>query len=113
MSGGSYNYLYLEIEDRLESLKSFVKDEEDYPFDECLSEMIRNCKEQFPEVHGTLVSKQNEILSLVNKLESVIDKEFLDLLQAVEWYESGDWGEESIKDRLGRVREKTVKGATQ
>lgn len=92
MSGGSFNYLcYKEVSDLFHAVDD-LEDVEQYLIkrgDKDIAQDVRRLIEY-------ILSAENRIGVLKDNLE--------DVLHAVEWRESGDWGESSLQRELDRYR---------
>ncbi len=88
MSGGSYNYLYS---------KDLDENEDDI---ERLVERLRMLG------HDDAAARAAHAAASLRRADE-IRREMQDVWQAVEWNESGDWGEESVAKAVKRWGEAT------
>lgn len=84
MSGGSFNYLYLHMEDE--------------PFSHLgqLDDMVKFTLENSPEV-GEELQKLQQYLAEVEQQVQARTKPLLEVMRAVEWWVSGDSGKDYLE----------------
>jgi len=95
MSGGSYNYLYSKTAGELV---------EGYGLD------LRPIAIRMTQLDILDAAKETEeLLTYINHVQIVIDTRMAhlkDILHAVEWYDSGDYGDDSLKQAITEWRNK-------
>ena len=98
MSGGSFDYLcYKESEDLLQS---------DHQLQSMADELARlgYAEDAARETQDLLLT----IRTMRNRVQTSIDR-LSDVWRAIEWWRSGDWGEDQIKEVLARYRGESQK----
>ena len=95
MSGGSYNYLcHCDAED------IFAKTKDIQDMASRLSEL--GYVDAATETESILLVRNNYVSRMQARLNRLTP-----IWKAVEWYDSGDWGKESIEEEVNKYREET------
>ena len=94
MSGGSYNYLF--TKEPAELLQ--------YYNIEYIEEMADRLMQSGYEDVARDMQRLAEYCKSANLRIGVLSEELSDVMQAIEWYVSGDSGEDSIKDAVEEYR---------
>lgn len=92
MSGGSFNYLYLK---EVPELMASVTDIEDMS-DICI-------KKHYYDVAKDLTRLAEYIRSAETRI-SILHKQLRDVMHAIEWYESCDYGEDDLEKAIVKYR---------
>lgn len=92
MSGGSFEYVYIDVQDPEWAYRAQSK----------LRDMKAYCEGAFPDavIH---IDGMLQFIEAFNEVYLEKGMKLVDLLKAIEWYASSDWGKDSIQKALDEL----------